>query len=95
VQIQEIPVENQAPPTLSVRTPAQLGNLVREQRKKRRLRQDAVASLSNVSTGFLSDFENGKPTAEIGKILQVLATLGLEVLVSPRIAPATRQKARP
>jgi transcriptional regulator with XRE-family HTH domain len=69
-----------------VRSPAELGELARRYRKQRRLRQDQVASLSNVSTGFLVDFEKGKETAEIGKIFHVLSTLGLEVVVSPRAA---------
>jgi HTH-type transcriptional regulator/antitoxin HipB len=54
-----------------------------------------VASLSNVSTGFLVDFEKGKETAEIGKILHVLSTLGLEVVVSPRAALPRAQRGRP
>ena len=33
---------------------------------------------------FLSEFERGKDTAEIGKVLAALAALGLEVVVKPR-----------
>ncbi|GMQ84258.1 MAG: hypothetical protein BMS9Abin06_1032 [Gammaproteobacteria bacterium] len=32
---------------------------------------------------FLSDFEQGKNTGEIGKILKALQTLGLEIVVQP------------
>ena len=67
-----------------VRTPRELGQAVRAHRKARRLTQDKVAGLTNVSIGFLSDFENGKPTAEIGKILATLNTLGLDVHIAPR-----------
>ena len=67
-----------------IRTPEQLGAAVRRHRKSRKLTQETVASLSNVSIGFLSDFENGKPTAEIGKILQTLRAIGLELFVVPR-----------
>lgn len=67
-----------------VRTPGDLGQAVRRHRKTRRLTQDKVAGLTNVSIGFLSDFENGKPTAEIGKILGTLNTLGLDVYIAPR-----------
>lgn len=67
-----------------IRTTASLGQAVRQHRKERRLTQDLVASLSNISTGFLSDFENGKATAEIGKILQTLGTLGLDLYLIPR-----------
>ena len=33
---------------------------------------------------FLSELERGKETAELGKSLQVLFNLGLEVIVQPR-----------
>jgi len=28
---------------------------------------------------FISDLENGKPTAELGKVLRVIQSLGLEL----------------
>lgn len=67
-----------------VRTPGELGQAVRNHRKTRGLTQAKIAGLTNVSIGFLSDFENGKPTAEIGKILDTLNTLGLEVYIARR-----------
>lgn len=63
-----------------VHSPEELGQLARLYRKRLRLRQEQVASLSNVSTGFLVDFEKGKKTTEIGKIFDVLSTLGLAVV---------------
>ncbi len=47
---------------------------------------------------FLSEFERGKETAEIDKVLKVLRTLGLEVVIKPRGAtlpsefPESRRK---
>lgn len=32
---------------------------------------------------FLVDIEGGKPTAQIGKIMRVLAALGIELQLSP------------
>lgn len=78
-----------------VRSPAELAKLARQYRKQRRLRQDQVASLSNVSTGFLVDFEKGKETSEIGKIFDVLSTLGLDVVVLPRAALHRAERDRP
>ncbi len=54
------------PTAQQVATTKALGALVRRHRKARGLRQDQLASLSNVSTG---DFEKGKETAQVGKIL--------------------------
>jgi len=53
-----------------------LGSFVRAQRKERRLTQLEVAELADVSDRFLRELEHGKPTAEIGKVIDVLAVLG-------------------
>ena len=71
----------------AIKSTRELGEAVRSHRKRRNLTQETVASLSNVSIGFLSDFENGKPTAEIGKILKTLRAIGLDLFVQPRGAP--------
>lgn len=61
-----------------------LGRLVRAHRKGKGLTLETVSGLGNLSTRFLSEFERGKETAEIGKILKALRTLGLDVIVQPR-----------
>jgi hypothetical protein len=43
---------------------------------------------------FLSEFERGKETAEIGKVLKALRTLGLEVIIQPRGGVPAPQDAR-
>lgn len=67
-----------------IQTAEALGRLVRAHRKSRRLTLETVSGLGNLSTRFLSEFERGKETAEIGKILKALRTLGLEVIIQPR-----------
>ena len=47
----------------------------------RRLTLETVSGLGNLSMRFLSEFERGKETAEIGKVLKALRTLGLEVII--------------
>ncbi|MDT8385718.1 MAG: helix-turn-helix transcriptional regulator [Gammaproteobacteria bacterium] len=68
----------------TVQTAEELGRLARAHRKQRRLTLETVSGLGNLSTRFLSEFERGKETAEIGKILKALRTLGLEVIIQPR-----------
>ena len=68
----------------AIRSAAQLGRLARGHRKQRKLTLETISGLGNLSTRFLSEFERGKATAEIGKVLQALHTLGLEVIVQPR-----------
>jgi HTH-type transcriptional regulator / antitoxin HipB len=67
-----------------VRSAVELGQLARAHRKNLDLTLERISGLGNVSTKFLSEFERGKDTAEIGKVLQALRTMGLEVVIQPR-----------
>ncbi len=74
----------------AVQTALELGRLARTHRKHRHLTLETVSGLGNLSMRFLSEFERGKETAEIGKVLKALRTLGLEVIIQPRgsVTPA-------
>lgn len=72
-----------------IQTTEALGRLVRAHRKQRGLTLETVSGLGNLSIRFLSEFERGKETAEIGKVLKALYTLGLEVTVRPRGRPVS------
>jgi len=78
----------------SIQTVEDLGQFVREYRKQKNLTLEKVAGLGNVSMRFLSEFERGKETAEIGKILKTLEVLGLDVTIKPRsTAPLSTERA--
>lgn len=62
----------------------ELGKLIMHERKAQGLTQTQLAGLSGVGITFLSNLENGKQTAELGKTLNVLATLGLDLLAERR-----------
>jgi HTH-type transcriptional regulator / antitoxin HipB len=68
----------------SVRTAAELGELVRAQRASQALRQVDVAGLGNTGNRFIVELENGKPTVQLQKVLDLLDLLGLEVVVRPK-----------
>jgi len=71
-------------------TPSDIGEIVRIARKDAGLRQHELAGAAGVGLRFVVDLEAGKPTAQIGKVLQVLAALGCSVeIVPPREADAT------
>ncbi|TQX83441.1 MULTISPECIES: type II toxin-antitoxin system Y4mF family antitoxin [unclassified Rhizobium] len=72
-----------------VSSPAEIGALVRSTRKAQNLRQDKLAGVSGVGLRFIVDLEAGKPTAQIGKVLQVLQTLGCSIDI---LAPGERRK---
>ena len=67
-----------------IESAAELGALVRRKRKDIRLTQASIAGLSGVGARFMSELERGKATVELGRSLQVLARLGLDVWVVPR-----------
>jgi HTH-type transcriptional regulator / antitoxin HipB len=74
----------------TVSDPPALGRIVRETRRVLGLTQPKLALSAGVGVRFLVDIEKGKPTAQIGKIMRVLATLGIEMqLEPPRTIKAT------
>ncbi len=64
-------------------TTAEIGDIVRTTRKAAGLRQDELAGAAGVGLRFIVDLEAGKPTAQIGKTLQVLAALGCCINITP------------
>ncbi|KTD60036.1 helix-turn-helix domain-containing protein [Legionella shakespearei] len=58
-----------------------LGQAIERERKRRRLTQTQLAELSNTSINFVSQIERGKKTAQIGKIIDVLQILGLQLVI--------------
>ena len=68
----------------------ELGNLVRQYRKSCGMTLKSAGELAGLGIRFLSEFERGKNTSEIGKVLKALQALGLEV----EIRPGNRQPLR-
>ena len=57
---------------MRIRTPVDLGALIRERRKALRLDQKALAEKVGVSRQWIVDVEQGKPRLEIGLVLTSL-----------------------
>jgi HTH-type transcriptional regulator / antitoxin HipB len=75
--------------TCVIPTSAALGRLVRERRRALVLKQLDVAGLSNTGNRFIVELEQGKPTVQLQKVLDVLDLLGLEVVVRPKAGART------
>ncbi len=75
-----------------ISTPEELGRLVRLKRTEIGVVQETAAGMAGVGTKFFSHLENGKETAELGKVLQVLRKMGLEVYIYPRSADPFRER---
>ena len=65
----------------AIRTCEAMGIKIRDLRRAQGVTQAQLAGLSNTGVRFISDLENGKETCQLGKILHVLATLGVDVLI--------------
>ena len=73
---------------ISIFSVAELGAVLRAVRKESGLTQREAAALCNVSLPFLNSLEQGKSTAQIGKVLSVCQRFGIEIKLSlPRETP--------
>ena len=60
---------------------AVIGQIIRDERKELCLRQDELAAASGVGLRFLVELERGKPTVQMGKVLDVISALGCELQI--------------
>lgn len=61
-----------------------LGEAIRFRRKELHYTQAYLAEFTGFSVSFISDLERGKPTAEIGKAIDLINLLGMDLLVEKR-----------
>ena len=66
---------------MKIRSVEELGEAIRTRRKELHYTQAFLAEFTGFSVSFISDVERGKATAEIGKTLQLLMILGLDLSV--------------
>lgn len=64
-----------------VRTAADFGAAVRRARQSQDLTLEQLSGLSGLGVRFLSELERGKPTAQLGKALEVANLLGLRLVL--------------
>ncbi len=62
----------------------EFGQVLRQRRKALGYTQAFISEFSGFSVTFISDLENGKSTAELGKALYLANLLGLDVSLTPR-----------
>lgn len=68
---------------MNIKTTGDLGDAVRTVRKALGVTQDQLALTSGTNRRFVIELEKGKPTAQMGKVFQVLRTLGIGIALSP------------
>jgi HTH-type transcriptional regulator/antitoxin HipB len=66
---------------MRIRTPIDLGALIRARRKALRLDQKTLAEKVGVSRQWIVDVEQGKPRLELGLVLRTAEALGIVLIV--------------
>lgn len=66
---------------MRLRTPTELGFLIRDRRKQLGLAQSALAEKVGVTRQWIIAIEQGKRRAEIGLLLKTLEVLGLQLRI--------------
>ena len=75
-------------------SPEEIGSAVRTARRGMGLRQNQLAGAAGVGLRFIVDLEAGKPTAQIGKTLRVLDTLGCKLRIELPPLPGAVERAQ-
>jgi y4mF family transcriptional regulator len=56
-----------------------LGQAIREQRRRLKVTQKDLAMASGTGLRFIIDLEKGKPTCQLGKAMEIVRALGLNM----------------
>ena len=69
---------------MKVNNVKELGDMIRQRRKELGYTQGFLSEYSGLSASFISKMENGKETAEIGKVIFLASLLGLDMELKTR-----------
>jgi len=58
-----------------------LGQAIRQQRRRLKVTQKDLAMSSGTGLRFIIDLERGKPTCQLGKALEIVRALGLNLKI--------------
>ena len=72
--------------TMLIRTPADLGAVIRDRRKRLKLDQSTLAKRIGVGRQWIIEVEHGHPRAELGLVLRALDALAIHLDASSEAA---------
>jgi HTH-type transcriptional regulator / antitoxin HipB len=75
---------------MRIRTPIDLGALVRDHRRKLGLDQKTLATKVGVSRQWMVDVEKGKPRASLSLVLRTVEGLGIHLAADEQGKPRSR-----
>lgn len=73
-----------------LRTPKDVGAIVRQRRHELRIAQSTLAERVGASRQWIIDCEKGKPRAELGLVLRTLGVLGLRLTAGTEPPPKAK-----
>ncbi len=76
--------ESKRIPHGTINSVSEWGALVRQHRKSQKVRIEDLSDMAMISARLIGEFERGKETCQVGKVLQILKFLGLEIRIVPR-----------
>lgn len=65
-----------------VQLPKYLGTAIKDKRKKKKITQKDLADITGTSVKFISNVEQGKSTARLDKVLDLIRAVGLRVYLT-------------
>lgn len=68
-----------------VHNPGELGRLAGETRARLGLTQLALHDYTKLNRRFIGEVEHGKETAQLGKVMTMLESMGLEMVIRPKV----------
>lgn len=77
-----------------LRTPRDVGAIIRQRRRELGLDQATLARKLGVSRQWIIEVEAGKPRAELGLVLRTLDALGVRLVDEAALQPARARKDR-
>ncbi|MCK5165569.1 MAG: helix-turn-helix transcriptional regulator [Desulfobacula sp.] len=66
-------------PSTKINNPKELGQHLLKERKRLKLTQKEISEFTDVGRKFIIELEKGKETAQLGKVFELLNSLGLEL----------------
>jgi HTH-type transcriptional regulator / antitoxin HipB len=72
-------------PSIKINNPKELGQHLFKERKRLKLTQKEISEFSDVGRKFIIELEKGKATAQLGKVFELLNSLGLELHLIKRL----------
>jgi len=76
--------EEEKIPYGKIESVSEMGKMVRQHRKSQKVRIEDLSDMAMMSARLIGEFERGKETCQVGKVLQILKFLGLEIRIVPR-----------